>query len=298
MKQLLNRLMGGVATCLLLSTLLSAQESPSYKRLADGRYVVSGASQPMKPTNEGLSGIGLAVGVSVPYGTFAQLGFRIIPQLAVRGGIGFFPKKQLYSKADFDFGNPTEMQEYTKALGYTPGIDAKVAYSNLSGQLLLDWHPFGRGFRLTGGLTFGSPQVHVHAMLIDTKTGRSIMEQESNLDPNNMPRITIQDANDPSAGVTLQPSGDASADVSILWQRNVKPYVGIGYGQIAPKSGVSFFFDLGVLFTGKVGLASPNAIAGDLNTLLDYDPKVQDIVYKAQFLPVLNFGIAIRLASF
>ena len=122
------------------------------------------------------------------------------------------------------------------------------------------------------------------------------MKQQSTLDPNNMPSITIIDANDESQRVTIQPSSEATLDATATLGRVVRPYLGIGFGQMAPSDKpVSFFVDLGVLLSGKVRVASPNVIAGDPNLLIDFNPKVQDIVYKAQFLPVLNLGLAIRL---
>lgn len=290
MKKHIHRLIAGVIACLLLTATVNAQE-PKTKKV-----VMSTPATAASTVNESTA-LGLMVTLSSPYGLVAQVGYRIFPEFTVRGGIGFFPKIELLSRT-LDLSGIPQMDQYKEQLGYTPVIDGSASYSNLSGQLLLDWHPWGTGFRLTGGVTFGMPKVQVHGMLVNAKSSKSIMDQESGLDPNNMPRITISDANDPSASVTIQPNGDASLDATILWRRGVIPYAGIGYGQVAPYKSVSFFFDFGVLFTGKIGLASPNVIAGDPNTLLEYDPRVQDIIYKAQFVPMINMGISIRLASF
>lgn len=298
MNRILYRILIGAATSLLLCTGVSAQKTSTYKRLPNGRYV---SEKPRKAhravSQEDEMPVGLALGVSVPDGVTAQCAVRIIPQLTIRAGVGFFPKLQVY-KRTFDLGDAAQMQSYRDALGYTPQVYTKAAYGNLNGQLMLDWHPMENGFRVSGGIYLGAPKVHAHGMMIDAKTKESIMKQESSLDPNNMPSITISDDNDASQSVTIQPSSEAALDATATLGRTVRPYIGIGYGQMAPSDKpVSFFIDLGVLLAGKARIASPNVIAGDPNVLVDFDASVQDVVYKAQFLPVLNVGVAIRLGE-
>lgn len=295
MSRFLYRALIGVITSLLLCTAISAQKTSTYKRLPDGLYVAEKPKKASRATSqENEMSVGLALGVSVPDGVTAQCAVRILPQLAIRAGVGFFPKVQVYKKT-FDLGDAAEMQKYRDALGYTPWVDTKASYSNLNGQLMLDWHPMKNGFRISGGVYLGAPKVDTHGMLIDAKTRESIMKQESSLDPNNMPSISII-ADDDSQRVTIQPSGEAALDARITLGRAVRPYIGIGYGQMAPSDKpVSFFIDLGVLLAGKARIASPNVIAGDPNVLVDFDAAVQNVVYKVQFLPVLNIGAAIRL---
>lgn len=296
MKRILYCSIIGAIASLLLCTETVAQKSSSYRRLPDGRYVTSKQGATQKSSAESNLSVGLALGVSVPDGVTAQCAVRIMPQLAIRAGVGFFPKVEVYKKT-FDLGDAAEMQKYRDALGYTPQVYTKASYSNLNGQLMLDWHPMENGFRISGGVYLGAPKVDAHGLLINAKTRESIMKQESSLDPNNMPSITII-ADDDSQRVTIQPNGEAALDATVTLGRVARPYLGIGFGQMAPSDKpVSFFMDLGVLLSGKARISSPNVINGDPNLLVDFDPKVQDIVYKAQFLPVLNMGLAIRLGG-
>lgn len=296
MNRFLYRTLIGVITSLLLCTAVSAQTTSTYKRLPDGLYVTEKPKKASRATSqENEMSVGLALGVSVPDGVTAQCAVRILPQLTIRAGVGFFPKVQVYKKT-FDLGDAAELQKYRDALGYTPWLDTKASYSNLNGQLMLDWHPMENGFRISGGVYLGAPKVDAHGMMIDAKTRESIMQQASSLDPNNMPSITITADDDDSQTVTIQPSGEATLDARVTLGRAVRPYIGIGYGQMAPSDKpVSFFIDLGVLLTGKARIASPNVIAGDPNVLVDFDAAVQNVVYKVQFLPVLNIGATIRL---
>lgn len=297
MRRILSCTIMGAIVSLLLCPNVFAQDNSYYKPLSDESFVTEKLATPQKGSSQSNISVGLALGVSVPDGVTAQCAVRIMPQLAVRAGIGFFPKMQLFKKT-IEFGDDVKQQSYEDALGYTPQLSTKFAYSNLNGQLMLDWHPGGKGFRVSAGVYLGAPKVDAHGMMIDAKTGKSIMENQSTLDPNNMPSITIFDANDEDQRVTIQPSSEAALDATVTLGRVARPYLGIGFGQMAPSDKpVSFFVDLGVLLSGKARIASPNVIAGDPNLLVDFDPKVQDIVYKAQFLPILNMGLVIRLGG-
>lgn len=298
MKRILYCSIIGAIASLLLCTETVAQKTTTYKRLSDGRYVTAKPKKATRATSqEDKMSVGLALGVSVPDGVTAQCAVRLMPELAIRAGVGFFPKMELY-KRTFEFGDAVKQQSYEEALGYTPQLSTKFAYSNLNGQLMLDWHPGGKGFRISAGVYLGAPRVYAHGMMIDAKTGESIMKKQSTLDPNNMPSITIIDDNDKDQRVTIQPSSEAALDATVSLGRVARPYLGIGFGQMAPSDKpVSFFMDLGVLLSGKARIASPNVINGDPNLLVDFDPTVQDIVYKAQFLPVVNMGLAIRLGG-
>lgn len=297
MRRILYCTIIGVIASLLLCTEAVAQKSSSYKRLPNGKYVTSKQGASQKNSAQSDLSVGLALGVSVPDGVTAQCAVRLMPQLAIRAGVGFFPKMELY-KRTFEFGDAVKQQSYEEALGYTPQLSTKFDYSNLNGQLMLDWHPGGKGFRVSAGVYLGAPKVYAHGMMIDAKTGESIMKKQSTLDPNNMPSITIFDANDDTQRVTIQPSSEAALDATVTLGRVARPYLGIGFGQMAPSDKpVSFFMDLGVLLSGKAQIASPNVTNGDPNLLVDFDPTVQDIVYKAQFLPVINMGLAIRLGG-
>lgn len=99
--------------------------------------------------------------------------------------------------------------------------DGKLKLSNLSG--LLDFSPAGP-FRLTGGLYYGRNRYDVNGQ--------------------------------PSGGTfTLNGTTYNAADVGSLSGtvkpgRDLAPYLGIGYGNVAG-AGVNFYADLGIVFQGK-----------------------------------------------
>ena len=237
---------------------------------------------------------GIVVAASVPEGIVLQAAYKIIPELVVRAGVDFFPTISVYNDS-FSLGNSAAMAEYKNRLGYVPNADAQFKFGNLSGTLLLDYHPWRNGLRVTAGVLFGAPKVTARAMLVNSSTGASIMDGATPLDPNNMPKITISDQENPSDAVTIQPGGDASIDADVYVGRTVRPYVGIGYGYAVPNTPVSFFMDFGTIFGGKPRVKSPNVIEGDASGLVDYSEAAQKVAYFTQVLPMLNLGISIRL---
>ena len=90
MKRLLCCTMMGVIASLLLCPMTFAQDNFYYEPLLDDAYTTDKLETSQKISSQSTLPIGLALGVSVPDGVTAQCAVRIIPQLAVRAGIGFF----------------------------------------------------------------------------------------------------------------------------------------------------------------------------------------------------------------
>ena len=113
------------------------------------------------------------------------------------------------------------------------------AEANLrTGTLFLDWHPGGRGFRLTGGLVYNDTQVE----------GRSIAPPSGTYDIGGVP-----------VPVSLVGTLDATAEFDQL-----VPYAGIGWGNaVASNKKVGFFVDLGVVFSGEADVTLIPRIPAD-----------------------------------
>ncbi|HEY7214880.1 MAG TPA: hypothetical protein VIC28_09630 [Thermoanaerobaculia bacterium] len=95
-----------------------------------------------------------------------------------------------------------------------------------TGTALLDWHPGGRGFRLTGGVVYNDTTIE----------GSSIP-----------PASGIYNIGGVPVPASLVGTLDAKADFDPL-----VPYAGVGWGNaVAPNKRLGFFLDLGVIFQGK-----------------------------------------------
>lgn len=110
-----------------------------------------------------------------------------------------------------------------------------------------------------------------------------------------MPKFKIKGSNEPEE-LIIQPSPQATVDVTLNLGRTFQPYFGIGYGYAVPKSRVSFILDVGALFNGKATISSPNVIQGNPNMIFSIaGDQVIKARYYTQILPVLNLGVSIRL---
>lgn len=114
---------------------------------------------------------------------------------------------------------------------------------------LLDWHPGGRGFRLTGGLVYNDTEV----------TGNSLP-----------PASGVYDLGGVPVPVSILGTLDAKADFE-----PVVPYVGLGWGNaVAEGKTLGFFIDLGVIFQGEANVElTPNLPA---NSPINTTPGARD----------------------
>ena len=152
--------------------------------------------------------------------------------------------------------------------GGSIGYDASTSAASYSGDIklsnlnaLLDFHPLGPLFRISGGLIFNKNKYEA--------TGT----------PNGQPG---------SFNATVE-SGKSAA-----------PYIGIGYGNVAGM-GVNFYADLGVMFMGtpKATItANCSGLSGAQCTTLQNQvateqQNLQDKLDRFKAYPVLNVGLTI-----
>lgn len=238
-------------------------------------------------------GVGVGVGISVPHGLRVEGGVRFNSYLSTRVGIGFLPQLKLYDGAT----NQLDLSAYKEQLGYDPEAHIKARLGCFAGHLLLDCHPFQNGFRVTVGTFIGHPSAVGNVALVNPQNGQSIMDdpRQNYIDPNHMPKFKIKGSNEPEE-LIIQPSPQATVDVTLNLGRTFQPYFGIGYGYAVPKTRVSFILDVGALFNGKATISSPNVIQGNPNMIFSIaGDQVIKARYYTQILPVLNLGVSIRL---
>lgn len=154
--------------------------------------------------------------------------------------------------------------------GSSQDLTLKADLKLHSMPLLLDWHPFKGGFRLSTGLVFNSNEINA--------TG--ICE------------------------VASCELGDMSFDAATLGTTNVhvdlggtQPYLGLGYGNaVSSKGGFSFAFDLGILFQDPTVTVTPSASCqADPDCREQAAQEEADLNDDAQDLglyPVLSFGLS------
>ena len=107
-----------------------------------------------------------------------------------------------------------------------------------TGTALLDWHPGGHAFRLSGGLVYND--THIDGTSLVPASGSYVI-----------------------GGVPVPAALVGTLDGRIDFDP-VVPYLGIGWGNaVAPGRKVGFFFDAGAMFQGKGKVKlTPNIPAG------------------------------------
>lgn len=104
-------------------------------------------------------------------------------------------------------------------------IDYTIEFDNVLLGVLLDWHPFGGGFRLSGGLAASDFGVDMEA---DS-------QEEYEVGDNKYTGALQLDGN--------------------LDFNSVAPYLGFGWGASVKETGLSFSADIGVLLVGEPTLS-------------------------------------------
>lgn len=242
----------------------------------------------------------MAAGVSlgVMDGAGVDLAFGVIDNLNVRVGYGLIPSFLIkeYGIDLPEWGNNPATS--TAMTGKIPG----------SGNLLVDYHPGGKSFKVTAGLFFGSGNF---ASVYNTKA---------------LPESYH------SAGVSYYVDGDTE-DITKFYRIQtddkgivsaafksgaVRPFVGVGFGSAIPKSRVGVTFDLGVEYTGGFDLRTdarnrkgdieniPLTTKGVLQTIyeirghsreMSYDKYVSyvDKLRELPVLPVARVSVFVKL---
>jgi opacity protein-like surface antigen len=148
--------------------------------------------------------------------------------------------------------------------------DAEVTLASLGA--LVDYHPFGGGFRLSGGLRFNF--------------------NKADLDGTPTDDIEIGDQVF-SADEVGTLTGDATFDT-------LAPYLGIGYGATLLEGSLSIGFDLGVMYQGQAdvdldaesGLLSDDAVLQE-NLAIEED-EVEDDLEDFIVYPVIGLAVIYR----
>ena len=136
-------------------------------------------------------------------------------------------------------------------------------------MLLVDWHPFDNGFRVSAGAVQNNNDASLDAAPSDNET---------------------------IGGTTYTPAqlGTITGDLAF---DSLVPYIGIGYGNaVAPGQAWSFVFDLGLMiqdYDVDLSVSGPVALLPSFQTdLREEEAKVQDDFDDIRIYPVVSAGIA------
>jgi hypothetical protein len=212
---------------LIVATILAAIGLTSTAQADDASVAASGQS----------AGLGLSLGAKLStLGYGFEVGYRINSMLGVRAGI---------NRGNYDYNETDAGTDYSYKLDFD------------TIPVMLDWHVFGGGFRITGGVVRNNNDLTGTATgLVDVGTGTYLTTVTSDIDFD-----------------------------------QTSYYVGLGWSSLpSTSSGLGFSVDIGVLGHGSptVSLTAPGVPAGDIaaeEASLNAD--LEDFKY----WPVISVGI-------
>ncbi len=98
--------------------------------------------------------------------------------------------------------------------------------------------------------------------------------------------------------IEIKPETIGTLDIKVRQGFSVSPYLGIGFGKLAPKKKVSFAFEIGTYYMGSpkldiyaTGMLEPSADPDHVATL-------QKQFKQYRFYPVVKFSLGIKLFTF
>jgi hypothetical protein len=91
--------------------------------------------------------------------------------------------------------------------------------------------------------------------------------------------------------IIIDKQGNAEGDIRA---KAVRPYLGIGYGRLVPKSRVGFRVELGAQFHGDLEVYQGGKKL-DVNSALKGDDDISKIIDKLTVYPVLKFMLTTRI---
>ena len=208
----------------------------------------------------------LAIGAGVgTQGISVDVATTLTKYAAVRAGVNFMPGIKVSDKMRGDI--------VEGGLIVPASFDVEGKFSRTTIDVAIDAYPFGNGFFVTAGLSFG---------------GKKVGKLTGNLSDN----IAIGDGY-LEIGEYKIPVKNGKVDGAIE-VKALRPYFGLGYGRAVPKGRVACRIELGVQLHGK---PVPTSAFGDVSKLLNDkdDDDFSKIVNKLTVYPVLKFRIAGRI---
>ena len=153
--------------------------------------------------------------------------------------------------------------------GETDGVNYDYNFEFESTSLLIDWHVFGGGFRLTTGALINDNEIFAQSDI----SGLTLEVGDTVFTSAEVGRL----------------EGDISFD-------SYAPYLGLGWGR-SISDGFSFSFDLGVVFQGEptVNLQTVGGTLSDNSLLLEEvereEQELQDDANDFDVYPVISLGL-------
>ena len=193
-------------------------------------------------------GLGLYVHAG-SLGAGGEVGYAVSKSLTARAGANFAAYGLTETLEDGDFD-----------------VDADLNFLSLSA--LVDYHPGGSIFRLSGGLLYNANEVS--GTLVANRT------------------YTVGNR-------IYSPSQVGSLTTTLGGKSKINPYAGLGIGRVVPRRRLGASLDVGVLYWGglAIDMEGTGAVSPTADQAVIWERKLKN----DQFFPVLHLGLTFRIAG-
>lgn len=230
--------------------------------------------------NVGAGTEGISVGVAAPVTNF----------LEVEAGVNIMPSFKLSGDLDVDINMPQESDiQYPSSAT----IHAEGSFDRTTFNVKANLYPFGGGskFFIAAGLSIGGEK-------IAEVTGSC--DELRKFSENNLHTPELKDqfrkaisANLGGYNLELDENYNLQGDIRC---KNVRPYLGLGFGRLVPKNRIGCRLELGCQFMGKLKVYQ-NGNEIDINKALEDagEDDLSKFVKDLKVYPVLKFSLTGRI---
>lgn len=227
--------------------------------------------------NVGAGTEGISVGVAAPVTNF----------LEVEAGVNIMPSFKLSGDLDVDVKPIPGVSTPTDATIHVDGDFSRTTF-NVKANL----YPFGGGskFFIAAGLSIGGEKIAEVTGSCD-----DLREFSQNLPTQELKDQLRQAATANLGGYNLELDENYNVQGDIRC-KNVRPYLGLGFGRLVPKNRIGCRFELGCQFMGKLKVYQ-NGNEIDINKALEDagEDDLSKFVKDLKVYPVLKFSLTGRI---
>lgn len=236
--------------------------------------------------------LGAGVGIGTQ-GITIDAATMCTPYIGIRAGVNIMPSFSYRGKLHVGLTSPSngeidESEYKLKDFDIPLYVYAKGALSMTTGHLLFDFYPGKTSiFHLTVGAYFGGRDVvnaynEEDGALMGVYRWNSLQTYAGN-------KIVAE-----LGDYILEPNSHGNVDACFKVFA-VRPYVGIGFGRVMPKSRIGFQFDLGVQFWGHPEAYCNGEEAWSSSSDNGYTIDIMQIISALDVYPVLSFRLCTRI---
>lgn len=236
--------------------------------------------------NVGAGTEGISVGVAAPVTNF----------LEVEAGVNIMPSFKLSGDLDVDVNTddlppvPVPNVQYPSSAT----IHAEGSFDRTTFNVKANLYPFGGGskFFIAAGLSIGGEKIAEVSGSCDELRNFSNSNLKNNPDLEKQFRKAIS-ANLGGYNLKLDENYNVQGDIRC---KNVRPYLGLGFGRLVPKNRIGCRLELGCQFMGKLKVYQ-NGNEIDINKALEDagEDDLSKFVKDLKVYPVLKFSLTGRI---